>query len=186
VSRRANSVRIEAGSLRGRALEVPSGARPTAARVRGALFSIWSDRLAGARFLDLYAGSGAVGLEAISRGALEAGFIESSRPALAALERNLRLAPSGSVRLIAGALPGALDRLFEAKEKFELVFADPPYARPPAPALFETMARIARPETALAVEHDRRSELPAEIGAWIRTGLRKYGETALSFYARTP
>jgi 16S rRNA (guanine966-N2)-methyltransferase len=183
VSRQAGAVRIEAGSLRGRVLAVPPGARPTVGRLRGALFSIWSAEVAGARFLDLFAGSGVVGLEAISRGALEAVFVEGARRAQTVLERNLRLAPAGSVELVAGRLPGVLARLACRPAPFDLVFLDPPYAEPPAPPLFEAVEALVAPHARLAAEHALRAGLPDEAGAWVRTEVRRYGESALSFYA---
>ncbi|HSM13632.1 MAG TPA: RsmD family RNA methyltransferase, partial [Thermoanaerobaculia bacterium] len=153
MSRQAGAVRIEAGSLRGRVLAVPPGARPTVGRVRGALFSIWSAEVPGARFLDLFAGSGVVGLEAISRGALEAVFVEGSRRAQVVLERNLRLAPAGSAELVGGRLPGVLSRLGGRPSPFDLVFLDPPYDQPPAPALLEALEALAAPGARLAAEH---------------------------------
>jgi 16S rRNA (guanine(966)-N(2))-methyltransferase RsmD len=183
VSRQAGAVRIEAGSLRGRVLAIPPGARPTVGRVRGALFSIWSAEVQGARFLDLFAGSGVVGLEAISRGALEAVLVEGSRRAQAVLERNLRIAPAGSVEVLAGPLPGVLARLAGRSARFDLVFLDPPYAEPPAAALLEALRDLVAPHARLAAEHSLRAPVPDEAGAWVRTETRRYGETALSFYA---
>jgi 16S rRNA (guanine966-N2)-methyltransferase len=165
---------------------VAAGTRPTEARVRGALLSIWSERIQGARLLDLFAGSGAVGLEALSRGALEAVFVESSRAARAALTRNLRLAPQGSTRLLVSALPEALGILLAQGERFDLIFADPPYAWTVTGDFLDRLAGLAGPGAELALEHARRGSPPAQAPGWVRRELRRYGETALSIYALAP
>jgi len=122
-------VRIVAGRLRGRRLEAPPGAttRPTADRVREALFSMLASRIGtfeGLRVADLFAGSGALGLEALSRGAACATFVESDPAAAAAVRANAAALGLGeSVRVLAGS---ALS--LPAAEPFDLVFADPPYA----------------------------------------------------------
>jgi 16S rRNA (guanine966-N2)-methyltransferase len=160
--------------------------RPTEARVRGALLAIWSDRIPGARFLDLFAGSGAVGLEALSRGASDAVFVESGRDALRVLERNLRLAPGGAARLVRGTLPDALAASNSAGERFDLVFADPPYAWTVTEEFLAGVAGVLAPGGELALEHSRRSHPPEHGGGLIRFALRRYGESALAFYAREP
>src|SRR6185436_9728504 len=104
------AVKLSGGEYRGRVLAVPSGSRPTEGRVREALFSIWGDRLAGSRFLDLFAGSGAVGIEALGRGAGAVVCVDSDPRAVRAMEENLgRLGPSSrqvAVRRL--NLPGGL------------------------------------------------------------------------------
>lgn len=186
MTRRSSSgpgaVRIEAGLLRGRSLAVPPGARPTEARVRGALFAIWADRLEQARLLDLYAGSGAIGIEAISRGALSATLVETDRRAIATLRQNLRLLPPGSARLLAKPALEAMRLLVASGERFELIFADPPYASGLEPPVLQALEAVAAPGAELAIEHSRRSELPDPGGRWVRREQRRYGETALSFY----
>ena len=121
--------RIIAGKHRGRRLEVPAGdrVRPTAERLREALFSILQHRappLTGARFVDLFAGSGAVGLEALSRGAVQLTAVESDRTAAAALRRNVeKLGESDRVKVVIGDAT----RLARAAEPADLVYLDPPY-----------------------------------------------------------
>jgi len=123
-------VRIVGGELRGRALASPGShhTRPTSDRTREALFNIlahgYGERLAGARVLDLFAGTGALGLEALSRGAASATFIESDAQALASIRRNAeKLGASTRVQIVAGSAL-ALPR----RDPFDVVFADPPYA----------------------------------------------------------
>lgn len=130
-------IRVIAGELRGRRLRVPagSGVRPTADRVREALFDILGDTVVGARVLDLFAGSGALGIEALSRGARDASFVERDRRALAALRENLERLGLGTRSTV---LRGdALARLSDEcrGDGFDLVLADPPYEDPIGPVL---------------------------------------------------
>jgi len=122
-----SAVRIVAGRWKGRRLVVPRGARPTSGRAREALFDILQDTVVGIRVLELFAGSGAIGLEALSRGAAEVVFVESDREAV---EANLaRLSPrEGEARVLATDARRATADLARAGERFQLVFADPPYA----------------------------------------------------------
>ncbi len=123
---RGSLVRILAGRWKGRRLEVPEGARPTSARAREALFDILKDRIRGARILDLYAGSGAVGLEAVSRGAATAVLVERD---IEALESNMaQLDPRpGEIRILRADASRSVASLARKGELFDVVFADPPY-----------------------------------------------------------
>jgi 16S rRNA (guanine966-N2)-methyltransferase len=126
-SRARQVVRIQAGKWKGRRLEVPAGARPTSGRARAALFDVLGpERLASARVLDLFAGSGAVGLEAVSRGAASAILVDSDAGAVARTCARLSALPE-EIRVVAGEAGPALERLSRAGERFDLVFADPPY-----------------------------------------------------------
>ena len=178
-------LRITAGTLRGRRLCVPPRARPSSGRLREALFSIWGDRVRGAAVLDLFAGSGAVGLEALSRGAARATFVESDPDALAALARNLELVPGGAARIVRGTVSAACARGGLAGAPFDLVFADPPYGARIDAELFAELEPLARSGAALAVEH--RGDLPASAHAssrWRWLGTRRYGGSALSLFER--
>ncbi len=120
-------VRIQAGKWKGRKLEVPPGARPTSGRARAALFDVLGpDRVANARVLDLFAGSGAVGLEAVSRGAAAAVLVDSDGSAILRTCVRLEARPE-EVRIVASEAAAAVAGLTRAGERFELVFADPPY-----------------------------------------------------------
>jgi len=181
-------VRIAGGELRGRVVPVPRDVRPTEGRVREALFSIWGEAVDGARVLDLFAGSGAVALEAMSRGALEAVAVEGAPRVVAALAAAVRrVGQAGRVEVRRGTLPGALEPLAaERPGAFDLVFADPPYRWPDYRRLVAAAEPLLAPDGELAVEHASRHELPAEAGGLVRTDVRRYGESSLSLYRRGP
>jgi len=179
-------LRITAGSLRGRVLQVPSSARPTEGRVREALFSIWSDRIEGSTLLDLFAGSGAVGFEAVSRGAERAVFVESDRRAARTLTRNLeRLGLSrGAAELRLRPVPEAVAAAIGSGETFDLIFADPPYDWSLPPGFLGSLATLLPPDGRLAFERAAGTPLPAEEDGLVRLGTRRYGGSVLLLYAR--
>lgn len=186
--KRGNRVRITGGVFKGHSLTVPPGARPTEGRVREALFSIWREPLEeGARVLDLFAGSGAVGLEAAGRGALRVVCIEANRRAVSALQGNRDRLREALVEIRRLELPGGLRELLAPDAgAFDLIFADPPYRFAEYPALLEGAAPLLAEHGEIAVEHSARVHLPEEIGGLIRVDRRRYGESALSFYRRAP
>jgi 16S rRNA (guanine966-N2)-methyltransferase len=183
-------MRITGGTLRSRALKAPKGAstRPTTDRVREALFGILASAgaIEGARVLDLYAGTGALALEALSRGAASAVLVESAREALEALRANVRtLGLDDHVRIVGSDVAQAMRRLGDAGP-FDLVFADPPWAMvdagPPVTVLCDLARRggIAA-EGRVVLEHSARTPSP-DIDGLARLDLRRYGDTALTFY----
>lgn len=177
-------LRIAAGSLKGRPIQVPPGARPTESRLREALFSIWSGRIEGARFLDLFAGSGAVGIEALSRGALESVFVEGDRRAARTLLRNLeRVGLRAGAQLLCEPTHSALERLALLAERFDLVFADPPYGQPLPPGLLAGVRRLLAPDGTFALERAAGSPQPAEVEGLVRVDQRRYGGSVLLIYA---
>ena len=177
-------VRITGGEFRGRGLAVPPGARPTEGRVREALFSIWNDRLAGARVLDLFAGSGVVGLEALGRGALSALAVDQGMQAVKTLETNAGKLGEGLLEIRRLTLPEGLARL--PPHAFDLVYADPPYNFAAYNELLEAVAPLLAQDGEVAVEHTSRRELAIEVGPLTRVDVRRYGESAVSFYRRGP
>jgi 16S rRNA (guanine966-N2)-methyltransferase len=171
---------LSGGELRGRRVAVPDGVRPTEGRVREALFSILGPALRGTSFLDLFAGSGAVGLEAASRGASLVVQIDRSPTVVRDLRRTLATLGIRGARVVRLELPRQLRKL-EA-DPFDWVFADPPYAYESYPALLAALpCFIAETGTAI-VEHDVRRVLPASPPGLELETSRRYGETALSFY----
>ena len=183
-SRRARELRIGGGLRRGMKIESVPKIRPTLSWVRQALFDIWGRRVAGSAFLDLFAGSGAVGIEAVSRGAARAVLVESSREALAVLEGNVGRAALPGVSVVRARLPGELERRLPAAMRFDLIFADPPYALADYAELLAGAGELLGEDGRLAVEHSRRRELPPAAGSLERSDERNYGDKVLSFYRR--
>jgi 16S rRNA (guanine966-N2)-methyltransferase len=173
-------VRVVAGEFRGRRLTAPRGTRtrPTADRVREALFSMLGD-VSGARVLDLYAGSGALGIEALSRGADSAVFVERNPRAVAAIERNLE-----SLGLEQEVLrQDAVRFLARAEGTFDLVFCDPPYdsASRLAGPLAEHLPALTSEHARIVTESDKRS--PLELPFPLLTE-RTYGDTRIAIHGR--
>lgn len=178
-------MRIGAGFLRGRRLEVSEGIRPTGGRTKEALFSRWQRTLADCDFLDLFAGSGAMGLEAVSRGARHAVLIERDRRALSTTQSNSeRLAP-GRCTVLRATLPQLPDAVL-ARAPFAHVFADPPYDFDAYEELLEQVARVLSAGGEAAVEHSSRMELKVTTTGLVLTAARSYGESKLSFYEISP
>jgi 16S rRNA (guanine966-N2)-methyltransferase len=173
-------VRVVAGEFRGRRLAAPRGTRtrPTADRVREALFSMLGD-VSGARVLDLYAGSGALGIEALSRGADSAVFVERDPRAVAAIERNL-----ASLGLEEPVLRQDAVRFLERSERvFDLVFCDPPYdsASRLAGPLAERLPGLTSEDARIVTESDKR--MPLELPFPLITE-RTYGDTRIAIHGR--
>jgi 16S rRNA (guanine966-N2)-methyltransferase len=176
-------VRITGGSYRGRGLAVPPRARPTEGRVREALFSIWGERVEGARVLDLFAGSGVVGLEAAGRGALSVLAVDEDLRAIRILEDNAAKLGEKLLEIRRLTLPGGLARL-ESAGPFDLVYADPPYNFNAYEALLSGVAPLLAEDAEVVVEHSSRRDLPVEAGPLVRVDVRRYGESSLGFYRR--
>lgn len=184
-------MRIVAGTARGRRLTAPRGnrVRPTADRVKEALFSILTAASGGpdgCRVLDLCAGTGNLGIEALSRGAAAAVFVDSSRDSAAVIRRNLELTgftDRGTV-LVQDAL-GALRTLESRGGTFDLVFLDPPYGQEILPPVLERLGSspLLAPGAVVVAEHAAREGLAERYGTLERTGLRTYGDTTLAFYS---
>jgi 16S rRNA (guanine(966)-N(2))-methyltransferase RsmD len=183
-------VRIVAGKLGGRRLVAPKGmsTRPTADRVREALFSILFD-VEDLRVLDLYAGTGAVGIEALSRGARSAVFVENARPAVLAIEKNLAALglDRREAELWTMSAERALDRLAKERRELDLIFADPPYADADRalPAILVKAGALLSARGTIVLEHASTSLPPSAPPGFSLSRTKRYGETALAFYARS-
>jgi 16S rRNA (guanine966-N2)-methyltransferase len=173
-------LRVVAGSFKGRRLAAPRGTctRPTADRVREALFSMLGD-VEDARVLDLYAGSGALGIEALSRGASVAVFVERDARAVAAIERNLA-AVGAEAQVMRQDVPRFLAG---AEGPFDLVFCDPPYdsASRLAGTLAERLPAVTTPDARIVTESDKRN--PLELPFPLITE-RTYGDTRIAIHER--
>jgi 16S rRNA (guanine(966)-N(2))-methyltransferase RsmD len=182
-------MRIIAGSARGRQLRsLKSGLRPTADRVRESLFSILAPRIEGARFLDLYAGVGTVGLEALSRGAAEAVFVESHRPAARLIGENAALCGlADRAEVIYAPVERGLALLRRRSRQFDLIFIDPPYERGEVPGVLGRLAQQAEmlaEKGLLICQHSRHEEAPEQIGPFGRMRRVRFGETIVDMYER--
>ncbi|MGA3082966.1 MAG: 16S rRNA (guanine(966)-N(2))-methyltransferase RsmD [Terracidiphilus sp.] len=189
-------MRIIAGSLRSRTLEAPPGlaTRPTSDRLRETLFNVLAPHIQGAAFLDLYAGSGAVGIEALSRGAARVEFVERAPAALKVLRGNLeRLGLKAGFQIHAAPVGAALRRMRAGSGTglgtgFDLVFLDPPWDAAPEYAatlgLLGGSALGLLADGALVIaEHRRKERLEERYGLLERARLLEQGDAALSFYA---
>lgn len=179
-------VRISGGRLRGRRLAVPCSARPTSARLREALFDIWQPRIVGARLMDLFAGTGAVGFEALSRGADFVVFVESDRAAVRRLQSACdELAPE-STRVYLADLPAQMHRVqLAAGHRQDLIFADPPYDFAGYAELLASLGDLLQEGGEVAIEHSMRVEVPETVEGLATSGSRAYGENRVTFYAST-
>jgi len=183
--------RILAGRSKGRRLRTPTGlaTRPTGARVRQTLFDILAPRIPGCRFLDAFAGSGGIGLEALSRGAARVVLMDNDAAAVAALREN---AP-----LVAGSSGGeavvrrqdarvGLAALAASGARFDVVYLDPPYASPLYEEALEAIGRgpLLADSGVVVVEHFKKRVLPERMGALARVRAVRVGDHTLSFYVR--
>lgn len=176
-------MRIVAGTLRGRTVDGPSwdGLRPTSDSLRETLFNVVGHRLTGARVLDVFAGTGAVGLEALSRGASHATFVERDTRAITLIDRNItRLGVAEACAIIR-------DDFMTPRRKgtpgdgFDFIFLDPPYDMPNLAGAIDRAAGLAGPGAMLVLEHSKRVTPPECAGsAPARTLVA--GDSALSFY----
>jgi 16S rRNA (guanine966-N2)-methyltransferase len=179
-------MRIIAGTLKGRQLETPTwpGLRPTSDKLRETLFNIVAARVGGARVLDGYAGTGAVGIEALSRGASHVTFVEDDRRAQGLIARNLsRCGIREGYAIIRGSLARALTSLRGAT--FDLVLLDPPYDEHAGEPIAIAGQHLASGGL-LVLEHARRSAAPAVAGGLVRTRQVISGDSALSMYEAGP
>lgn len=181
--------RIIGGSGKGRRLRTASGeaTRPTGARVRQTLFDILAPRVAGCRFLDAFAGSGGVGLEALSRGASRVVLVDTSAAAVEAARENARAlaAGGGEVQVFRQDARIALQALADDGRQFDVVYLDPPYASELYEPLLELVgARLVAAGGVAVAEHFHKRQLPERIGALVRTRQKRIGDHCLSFYAR--
>jgi 16S rRNA (guanine(966)-N(2))-methyltransferase RsmD len=181
-------MRVIAGEFRRRVLAAPRGmaTRPTSDRLRETLFNVLAPRIAGARFLDLFAGSGAVGIEALSRGAAEVVFVEKAASVVKVIRENLEMLGVRDRARVQTA--GAGTFLRSSTGMFDVVFLDPPYEA--AEEYAGTLGLLGGPafgvlaEGSLVVaEHRRKEQLEERYGVLVRTRVLEQGDAGLSFYA---
>lgn len=181
---------VMAGSAKGRRLLTPKdhSVRPTSGRVKEALFSILQVQVPGARVLDLFAGTGAIGIEAISRGAAYVVFVEPSPSSRRLLRQNVERCGMAAQATIAAC--AALDYLAApppgSSLPFDLVFADPPYQELDPDGLLSSLDRsaILKPSSIVILEHATSQPLPTQIGRWVPRRQYRYGDTSLTRFER--
>ena len=178
-------MRVIAGTARGRQLRSLPGleVRPTLDRVRQGVFSSLGERVREAVFLDLFAGSGAVGIEALSRGAAQVVFIEVSSGCLRHLRSNLeRCGLADRARILASDWRAGVGRLKRAQEGFDLIYADPPYGRFDEASILAEVEPLLVQGGALLFEHPGRRRMPQKTGRLRLERVMIYGQTSVSWY----
>jgi len=180
-------MRVIAGAHKGRRLNGPKGPglRPTSDRVKEALFSILGSRVAGSRFLDLYAGTGAIGIEALSRGAHQVTFVEPDQSALRVLRANLaQCGLTASADIHACSAAAFLKRRAKSAIPHDLVFADPPYQPDHLAELWTALGESAAiaPDALIVLEHSSKAAVPLSHGHLSLLRQYRYGDTTLSTF----
>jgi len=184
-------VRIIAGSLKGRKLDAPTweGLRPTSDKLRETLFNVLAPRIEGARVLDGYAGTGAVGIEALSRGAAHVTFVEQDRRAAALIASNLeKCRISSGYAIIQASVLQAIERLtreLNGEAAFDVILLDPPYASDFHEAL-PHVGDIVKPDGVVILEHARKADAPRAAGRLTRVRELVSGDSTLTFYSCQP
>jgi 16S rRNA (guanine(966)-N(2))-methyltransferase RsmD len=185
-------MRVIAGKYRGRNLKGPPSlqVRPTSDRLRETLFNVIAARIEGARFLDLCAGTGAIGIESLSRDAAHVTFVDQSRKMVALIKSNLELCrvSEENYRIVHSSAAEFLGLAAKRNDDpWDLVYFDPPYADDYLPVMELLAARtntLLAEDGLLIVEHDKRRQLPDGVGLLQRTRVLKQGDSSLSFYGQ--
>jgi 16S rRNA (guanine966-N2)-methyltransferase len=184
-------MKIIGGRWKGRNFYMPSGIRPTQNLLRKSLFDILGQEMDGISFLDVFAGSGAIGLEALSRGASHVTFVEAEAKNYEVIQHNLELFyPQGQpdANVIESDAFVAIKHLAASHKKFDVVFLDPPYGVNLAKKALNLFLAydILHPTSTLVIEHNRREALPKELGRFLLYKEKTYGASVLSFYQIAP
>ena len=182
-------MKVISGNLKGRKLTVPRGhkVRPTGARVKEALFSILAEGVIGADVLDLFSGTGNIGVEALSRGANSSLFIENDPKTLLILEKNLReLSLINRSKVIKLDVPRGLKLLHKGGAKFDIIFIDPPYIYPKIWDIFSAVSKydILKEGGIVVWEHDSKKIPKLQYGTLKMIETKKYGDTAITFFTK--
>ncbi len=180
-------MRVIAGTAKKRRLKSPGNlpVRPTADRIKEALFNILSVRIPGCSFADLYAGTGGVGIEALSRGAGRVLFAEKDSRVARLLTENINMTGlNDGAEIMHCDVDMALRRVAQRGENFDIIFADPPYRQGLAARMLNTLARykVWQVNAMIVMETSSDEELPENTGVFVLWRREKYGDTALSFY----
>lgn len=182
-------MRIISGEWKGRRLISVKGksTRPTSDRVRESVFNILRDRVNESNILDIFAGTGSMGFEALSRGGMEAVFIEKNNKAANVIAQNAKLLGCiDMIKIIKKDVFKAIDDLAREKYIFDLIFMDPPYNTKIESSVLSAIleANILSRPGLIVIEHDSNDRMPNDVGILMRTDMRKYGNTGVSLYER--
>jgi len=182
-------MRVIAGTLKGRTLDAPTweGLRPTSDKLRETLFNVLDPRIGGAHVMDGYAGTGALGIESISRGASHVTFVERDGRATALIRSNLKKCriSEGYVIIQASVLQAIEELKQKGNQAFDVILLDPPYASDFHDAL-PHVGDIVKPDGVVILEHATRTDAPAAAGRLVRVRELKSGDSALTFYSCQP
>lgn len=178
-------MRITSGEHKGRRVQMPGGIRPTQNKVRKALFDILGD-IQGLSFLELFAGSGAVGFEAVSRGISWLVLVEDSHSCQRAIKANIESLKSEICTLCPMEAGKAIEMFSRGKVSFDLIFLDPPYYQDSAKKTLQTLSAcdILSPDGLVVVQHETKNTLPDTLGVLSLIKKARYGDTSLSFYRK--
>lgn len=176
-------MRILTGKYKGRLIKMPRGIRPTQNKVRKAIFDILGD-LEGALFLELFSGSGAIGFEALSRGAKNAVLVENNRESLSVIQENIRSLNLANCEPLPFSSEKALGVLARGRRRFDIIFLDPPYYQDMAKKTLQLIGAydILAANGFIIVQHFIKDNLPDSQGGLILYKRFKYGDTLLSVY----
>ena len=180
------NVRLISGKFGGRIIEGSGTERthPMSERIRNAIFNKLTDQIEGARVLDAFAGSGALGLEALSRGAESVTFVERDHIAQKIITKNIEtLKASQATKLIKAPVASWVEtQPTDTENQYDLIFADPPYHDPQLSTVFK-LIRLLKPNGLMVLSYVSRSEVPSELGVVVVDN-RSYGNAAIAFYRR--
>lgn len=180
-------MRIISGKYKGRVIKMPKDIRPTQDKVRKALFDILAD-ITGLSFLDLFAGSAAVGIEAASRDAEEVVFVENNKNCVKIINDNFRSLGGLNYRVIGSDAFAAIKELCGQRRRFDIIFLDPPYYKDMAKKTLQTLSAydILAPVGFIIIQHFKKDILPEASGDLVLFRQARYGDSLLSFYRKEP
>lgn len=179
-------MRIISGQFKGRYIKTRKGIKPTEAKLRKGLFDILTDKIPESRFLELFCGTGSVGIEALSRGVKEVLFVENDQQCIEILKENLTSIPHTIYSIFRSSVFKAIETLSGDKRRFDIIFLDPPYYRNLAKKTLNQLAKydILAPCGIIVVQHHKKDILPKKIEGLTVYRQQKYGDTILSFYIK--
>lgn len=178
-------MRVIAGDIKGKPIFVPEGRkiRPTSDKVKGAIFSMLAPEIYDAVVVDMFAGTGSLGIEAISRAAKEVYFIDSSRDSITTIIRNLENCKiTAEAKVLHADYRSAIDRI---EVKADIILADPPYGKVSQLEILDVASLISKEETSLIIEHGKKEEAITAHVVFEYVKTKTYGQTAISVYKRS-